>query len=120
MKAFRAVLALVLFVGAVTMSSAQTFPTPSSSLQLLKVKMEQIGNTRPAVKHSQVTTLTPALVLATYRYGFYKHTAYKIKNGSSVDAAIDDAYSTLSARGQAALNAANTLRQEVIDYLTKS
>ena len=114
MKAFRAVLALVLFVGAVTVSSAQDLPSPKDAIQMLHAKMEQIGNKRPIVKLSQNATLTPAQAQATYRYGFYKRIAYKIRTGLTVEAAIDNAYSTVAPRNTPA---ANALRQEVIDYL---
>ncbi len=117
MKAFRAILALVLFVGAVTVSSAQALPNSKNALQMLHAKMEQIGNKRPIVHLTQNTTLTPAQALATYRYGFYKQVGHKIRTGLTVEAAIDDAYTTLAHRNQ---TAANTLRQEVVSYLTKS
>jgi hypothetical protein len=116
-KAFRAILVLVVFAGAVTMSNAQALPSRQDAALMLNAKLEQIGNTRPAMKFSQGTAMTTAQALATYRYGFYNRIAVSIKKGANVDAAIDTAYSTLVNRNQ---TAATTLRQEVIDFLTKS
>lgn len=116
-KAVRAVLALVLFAGAVTLSSAQSLPPAADAVRMVSAKLQQISNTRPAVKNAQAQSMTPAQAQATYRIGFYKRVAYNLKTQSSVQDAIDNAYSVYVARNAAA---ANALRQEIIDYLTKS
>lgn len=117
-KAVRAILALVLFAGAVTLSNAQSLPTAPDAIRMVSAKLEQISSTRPAVKNAQAQSMTPAQAQATYRIGFYKRVIYNLKSqNSTVQDAIDNAYSVYVARNAAA---ANVLRQEIIDYLTKS
>lgn len=117
-KAVRAVLALVLFAGAVTFTNAQSLPPVADAVSLVSVKLQQISNTRPAVRNAQAQSMTPAQAQATYRIGFYKRVLYNLKGqGTTVQDAIDNAYSVYVARNA---SAANALRQEIIDYLTKS
>lgn len=116
-KAVRAVLALVLFAGAVTFASAQGLPSAPDAISLVNAKLEQISGTRPVVRQSQATSMTPTQAQGTYRSGFYKRVLFNLKNNSTVQDAIDNAYAVYSVRNSAA---ANALRQEIIDYLTKS
>lgn len=118
-KTFRAVLALVMFAGAVTMASAQALPSSSVALQLLGEKLERFSTTEPSVAVTRsASTLTATEKVTMYRKSFYTRIARQIReNGLSVQNAIDEAHAHLAGRNQAA---ANTLRQEVILYLTKS
>lgn len=118
-KTFRAALALVMFAGAVTFASAQALPSTDGALHMLREKLENFNTTEPGVSVSrQVSTLTATEKVNLYRKSFYRHVAVKIRsNGMTVQDAITDAYNTYAVRNQAA---ATTLRQEVIQYLTKS
>jgi hypothetical protein len=115
MKAFKALVVLVLFVGAVSSTSAQQLVPAEKAMNLLDARIES------TTSQVNVTTtkaqLTPAKKLELLRRNFYQVTYSKIKAGSTVQAAIDYSYTKVETRNP---SAAATLRQEVIDLLTKS
>ena len=116
-KAFRAILVLVVFAGAVTMSNAQALPSRQDAALMLDAKLEQLRAATPGSLSNTPAQLGQYQATDLIRYKFYKTTALKIKSGLAVDAAIDAVYTLVAGRDQVS---ANTLRQEVIDYLTKS
>lgn len=117
-KTFRAVLALVMFVGAVTFASAQSLPSSNDATRMLTAKLENFRATEPSVAVSKnVSTLTAAEKVTVYRKSFYTRVTRQIRNGLSVADAINDAYARFATRNQAA---ATTLRQEIVQFLTKS
>lgn len=115
MKTARAILALVLFAGAVTLSSAQTMPSSADAMTMLQEKLQVLSPVNPVKAAGATVTATERVNML--RYGFYRGVLGKVKAGTSVDASIDAVYTVIAARDQVT---ANTLRLEVVNFLTKS
>lgn len=113
MRTVRVVLALLLFAGAVSVMNAQSLPSKKDAVALLDSKLSTMSSSVPAKVYGSTTTATQQVDMLRYR--FYKSVMLKIRKGTAVSTAIDEVYTMVAARGEAT---ANTLRNEVIQYLT--
>ena len=113
MRTVRVVLALLLFAGAVSVMNAQSLPSKQDAVALLESKLSTMSSALPNKTYGSATTPTQQVDMLRYR--FYRDVMLKIRKGTAVSTAIDQVYTMVASRATAA---ADTLRSEVLQYLT--
>jgi hypothetical protein len=111
MRTVRAILALLLFAGAVSVTNAQALPSRKEAVLLLQDRLSTMTQALP-IKAGVTTNADRVNML---RYRFYNGVMLKIRKGTAVSTAIDQVYTAVAGRAE---TAADTLRSEIIQYLT--